>query len=320
MPYRCPVTEDLPTLLVTQDHVVRRDQLLARGMTAGAIAHRVATGTWRILLREIYLCHPGEPSRRQLLIAAQLLAGEHGAIDDIDACRYYGLTSVGSDSVVRVVVSAQSGIRSRGFVVVRRTLAPIQVEETDRLRYLLLAPAVIAYARRATTYRRVLAVLSDAVQRRMVSFDDLVAAHVQAGRRNAKLTDDALEQISAGVRSAPEGLFQQLARTSLVLPQLRYNCLLRLPCGRHISPDALALDAGLVHETNGRTAHARDDLFEDMQARHDVMTASGLIVMHNSPARLSRRGREALQEFERCYLRYKGRGLPDGVVLVRDVA
>jgi hypothetical protein len=101
-----------------------------------------------------------------------------------------------------------------------------------------------------------------------------------------------------------------------VLPPLLYNCLLRLPTGEYISPDALALDAGLVHETNGRKAHAREDLFEDTMVRHTVMTTSGLVVVHNSGSRVIRRGREVITQFERCYSLHKGRGMPLGVEIV----
>jgi len=87
-----------------------------------------------------------------------------------------------------------------------------------------------------------------------------------------------------------------------------------------VSPDALALDAGLVHETNGRRAHARQDLFEDMQERHDAMTAAGLTVLHNSPRRLATQPRIAIAEFVECHRRLAGRGLPPGVELVRAAA
>jgi hypothetical protein len=139
---------------------------------------------------------------------------------------------------------------------------------------------------------------------------------VQASPRNARLTDEAMAHLRAGVQSVAEGDFRLLAQASLVLPPLLYNATLRLPDGTLVSPDALALDAGLVHETNGRVAHERADLFDQMQARHDLMTAAGLTVLHNTPLRLTRRGREAIAEVERCYLRLAGRGLPPGVELV----
>ena len=105
-----------------------------------------------------------------------------------------------------------------------------------------------------------------------------------------------------------------------MLPTPICNALLRLPDGQHISPDALFLDAGVVHETNGRVAHHRDDLFDDMQARHDAMTSAGLTVLHNPPRRLATHARLIIAQVERCYLRNKGRGLPPGVNIVRLAA
>jgi hypothetical protein len=321
MPRRCATDDRLPALLGTQDFVIHREQALTLGLTPGAIKYRLKYGLWQLLLPNVYLTHHGEPSRRQLLIAALLYAGPEAAIDDVDACRFHGVQAVRSDDdIVRVVVPYGSPTRSCGFVVVRRTTAPIAVIRTERLRYLALPAALIAATRRMTDPRRVLAVLSDAVQGNLTTGQALMTAHVQGSRRNAALADDALEHIGAGVRSAPEGGFRGLAESSLVLPKLLYNCLLRLPDGEFISPDALAVDAGLVHETNGRKAHRRLDRFEDMMVRHTLMTTAGLVVLHNSGTRVERRGRQVIAQFERCYARYQGRGLPEGVVIVKMAA
>jgi hypothetical protein len=319
MPRRLLVAPGFSALVESQDFVVHRTQALSNGLTPRAVAHRLAARMWRLLLPDVYLTHPGDPSRRQKLIAALLYAGPDAAIDDVDALHFYGVRAVNvDDNLVRVVVPEHSSARSRGFVVVRRTRAPIAVVSTERARYLNLAAALMATTRRAGRPQRVLAILSDAVQRRLVTFDELLIAHIQATRRNAKFADDALEHIAAGVRSAPEGGFRTLATASLVLPPLLCNCVLRLPGGEYISPDALAVDAGLVHETNGRSAHERFDLFEDTMVRQTVMTTAGLIVIGNSPTRIDRRGRQVLAEFEQCYLKYQGRGMPDGVEIVRE--
>jgi very-short-patch-repair endonuclease len=71
--------------------------------------------------------------------------------------------------------------------------------------------------------------------------------------------------------------------------------------------------SAVIHETNGRMAHAREDLFEDMQERHDALTAEGFTVLHNSPRRLRAEDRDVVAEVERCHVRYAGRGLPPGV-------
>ncbi len=321
VPRPCVTDPRLPGLIAAQDWVLHQDQAVAMGLTRKAVYHRVADGRWRLLLPGVYLCHPGEPTRRQRLVAALLYAGLGAAVDADDACRYHGVVAARpDDALVRVVVPLGSPIRSTGFVVVRRTSAPIEYVETARLRYLEPAAAVIAAARLRRTDRAVLALLSDAVERRIVTPRQLVRAHVRGSRRNARRTDLALADVLGGVRSVPEADFRLLAEASLVLPPLLYNPLLRLPSGRVVSPDALAPDAGLVHEVNGRSAHARADLFDDMQERHDVMTEAGLTVLHNAPRRLRTAGREVLAQVERCYVRLRGRGLPEGVELLRGAA
>lgn len=321
MPRRCPTTPLLAALLAAQDQVLSADQALQAGLTRRAIHYRLAHQGWEPLLPQVYLTHAGEPSRRQRLIAALLYTGPDSAIDADDACVFHGVRAIQADDrLVHVVVPAHHRARSRGYVVVRRQTAPISVVRTERLRYVDAATAVIAAARRRANDRSVLAIISDAVQRHVTSYDELLRAHLIATARNAGPTDSALAHIRAGVRSSAEADFRVLAEASSVLPPLLYNCVLQLPGGQQLRPDALAVDAGLVHETNGEVAHRRDDLFEDMQRRHDVMTAAGLTVMHNPPRRIRQHGRQVINEFEACYLRYRGRGLPPGVRLLRSAA
>jgi hypothetical protein len=318
MPRLCAIDPLLPSLLRAQDWVLHRSQALRAGFTPPAIDHRISSAQWQPLLPSVYLAHPGEPSRRQMLIAAQLYTGDRCAIDAADACRYHGIKAVAVDeSVVHVVEPWGEAARSTGFVVVRRTLAPMAIVTSERLRFVDAATAVIAATRGMQSDRQVLAALSDALQRRVTSYDDLVCAHIQGSPRNARRADNALASLAAGARSAPEADFLHLASASVVLPTPICNATLRLPGGRLVSPDALFIDAGLVHETNGRNSHGREDLFDDMQERHDAMTSVGLTVLHNSPRRLSRHGREVIAQVERCYARLAGRGLPEGVELIR---
>ncbi|MGN6472501.1 MAG: hypothetical protein ACTHK4_02480 [Mycobacteriales bacterium] len=318
MPRACLVDERLPGLIAQQDYLVRRNQLLAAGFSRNALEHRVGTGQWFAVLPEVYLTHPGTPTRRQLMVAALLYAGPQAAIDGPDACRFHGVRAVAVDeSKVHVVAPFGVEVRSRQFVVVRRTLAEIRPVVTDRLRYVDPATAVVAAGRRMRDGRAVLAAFSDAVQRRITTYDELVRAHVEGPPRNSRAADAALAAVGAGIRSAPEEDFRRLTSASLVLPPAEYNAWLQLPSGRRVCVDALFASSALVHETNGRRAHAREDLFEDMQERHDALTASGFTVLHNSPRRLREHPREVIAQVERCHQLYGGRGLPTGVRLLR---
>lgn len=306
-------------LLQAQDFVISREQAFSNGLTRGAIDDRLASRAWSILLPSVYFAGGGSPTRRQRMIAALLYAGSDSAIDDVDACRFHGVkAAVVDDHLIHVVVPWGSPVRSHGFVQVRRTTREPRILSTGRLRYVDPATAVIAAARRLRSDRSVLALISDAVQRKVTNVEDLMYAHIAGPPRNARRTDSALAQVGAGIRSAPEADFRNLAEASRILPPLLYNRRLLLPNGRIISPDALAPDAPLVHETNGRKAHARDDLFEDMQLRHELMTTAGLIAFHTSPRRLALHGAEVIRAFERRYLKEAGRGLPPGVILMPE--
>jgi hypothetical protein len=317
VPRRREVDPHLPGLIRSQDHVLHRDQALAMGLSRRAIDYRLRAGLWQLLLPDVYLTHHGEPSRRQRLIAALLYAGPQAAIDGADACRFHGFKAVTTDDAkVHVVVPFGAAARSRGFVVVRRTVVPFAAVTTDLLRYVEPAVAVVAATRRMRTARPVLAAMSEALQRRLTTYDELLRAHIQGPPRNSRHGDAALGALATGVRSAPEDDFRRLAEASTVLPPLEYNVWLRLACGRVVCVDALIRSSGVVHETNGRTAHAREDLFEDLQERHDALTASGLTALHNSPRRLREHGRVVITQVEKCHLMYDGRGLPPGVTVL----
>jgi hypothetical protein len=321
MPKLCLVDDRLPALLTAQRGLVSREQALAAGLTARAIAYRLSTGDWSAPLPGVYLTHAGELSRAQRLVAALLYAGDEAAVDAVDAFAAYGMTAVTPDlGAVHVLVPWGSAVRSRGFVRVRRTTVPYDVRVLDGVRYVVPAVAAMATARPLRSDRAVLAVLSEVLQRRLASYQELLRAHIQGPPRGSRLADLALDLLRSGPRSGPEAQFRALAEASAVLPPLVYNGLLRLPGGELISPDALDADAGLVHETNGRAAHARADLFADLQQRHNLMTAAGLIVLHNPGDRIYRSGHLVIREFEQCHLRYAGRGLPAGVVLLRAAA
>jgi very-short-patch-repair endonuclease len=265
----------------------------------------------------VYLSRPGDPTRRQMLVGALLFAGPNAAIDGADACKFHGIRSVTPDEdLVQVAVPRGEKARSTGFVVVRQTREGIYRESTALVRYVDPATAVIAATRRMSRPRPVLAALSDALQRRATTYDDLLRAHLAGPPRNSRLASDALEQLGDGIRSVAEADFRTIAMKSKTFPSLEFNVWLRLRCGRVVCVDALIRSSAVVHEVNGRIAHAREDLFEDMQERHDALTASGFTVLHNSPRRIQRASREVIAQVEQCQLMYDGRGMPERVEIL----
>lgn len=102
------------------------------------------------------------------------------------------------------------------------------------------------------------------------------------------------------------------------LPAPLINALMQLPGGMKVSPDSLFLDAAVIHETNGRGPHAEEDAFESMQVRHDALTAAGFTVLHNTPRSITREPERVMRELLTCVTRNAGRGLPQGVILLRN--
>jgi hypothetical protein len=220
-----------------------------------------------------------------MLVAALLFAGPTAAIDGVDACRFHGVRAVAQDeNIVHIAVPRGAAARSSGFVVVRQTARPLPISATNLVRYVDPATAADSAARRLTRPRAVLAVLSDALQRDLSTYDELLRAHVDGPPRNSRLTEQALEQLGTGVRSVAEADFRNIAARSRILPALEYNLWLRLRCGRVVCVDALIRSSAVVHEVNGRIAHAREDLFEG----HSRGTPEGVEILVRAPQQAGR--------------------------------
>lgn len=309
------VTDELARVLRRQDGLLTRAQALSV-LTRAAVRHRL-TREWTRLLPGVYGAFTGTPTARQWLRAALLHCGPGSMLADTSALQHiYGVRNLPPDRHVYVIVRNERKIRSLGPVVVRRTRHLPYPRNYDGLAVAPPEHALVDFALRCENLRTARAVVADAVQRAVVWPPALLAALAEAGPRRGRAGRAAIADIAAGARSAPEAEFAALVSRSHVLPPPLLNCRLRLPDGRVVCPDALFPTAGLVHETNGRGPHAAEDRFEDMQERHDAMTAAGLTVLHNSPARLRRVPLAVIAEVERCYVRLDGRGLPPGVSVI----
>jgi hypothetical protein len=312
------VTPALQALLHRQDGVVTSQQLLEHGFSPDSIQRRVRSGVWQRRLPGVVATVSGELSRRQLLISAQLWGGDRSAIDGPDACAWHGLKLDFAVERVHLVVPAESGARSQAFVSVRRAMADIRCETTDRLRYVDAATAVIVAARGLTSERAAIHLFSRALQTGRMTTEELRTAREAIGDKWCRNLDGALLSVGVGVRSPAESDFRRLVLSSRVLPEPLWNQWVDLGDGGPlVCLDALWKGAGLVHEVNGRKYHAWGEAFDAMQARHDRLVIAGLAAMHNGATRIRRSGALVLAEVELAYARYDGRGMPAGVRLVQ---
>ena len=318
MPRVTPVTPALRALLTAQDGVVHVGQLERHAFSRDAARSRVRCGAWQRLLPGVLLTVSGEPTRRQRLVAAVLWAGPGAAVDGVDACDWYGVRPAGfSSGLVHVVVPFGRPARTASFVVVRRSVGEINIGSRGLVPYVDAATAFVVAARTARTDRQAIATLSRGLQEGLVTTHDLARAREAIGDKWCRGVDSALVAVGVGLRSPAERDTRDLVLSSRALPEPLWNQWLDLgDGGPPICSDALWIEAGMMHETNGRQYHAWGLAFEDMQRRHDRATAAGLIALHNSPSRIRRAGPAVLRELEQTYARYAGRGLPSGVVLL----
>jgi hypothetical protein len=177
MPRTTPITPALNGVLRTQDGLVTVQQLAAHGFDRHAVYERTRRGHWRRALPGVLLTQSGTPTRRQLVIAAWLWAGPEAAIDGASACAWYGLRPEGLRlDKVHVASPLSSGLRSRDFVVVRRTVGDIHVGGRTLVPYVEAATAVIVAARSLASSRSAVSLLSRALQTNLVTVADLHAA------------------------------------------------------------------------------------------------------------------------------------------------
>ncbi|HVW81704.1 MAG TPA: hypothetical protein VHB69_12280 [Mycobacteriales bacterium] len=309
---------ELEQIIRRQDGVVTRAQAL-ESLTTGALQHRLGRH-WQIALPGVYLTSTGAPTDRQRLRAALLYGGSSAQLADATALAAYGARYLPADSTIRLLLPASERRVNRDGVVVRRTHRLPTARTIDGLPYSPPARALADFAARIGDDRTATAVIADAVQRRLVDRRSVLEELTHVTGRGAAVANRVAKWVAAGALSAPEAEFLALCERSKVLPTPLINPLLELPSGQRFSPDALFVDAGLVHETNGRDGHAADDRFDDMQARHRAMTAAGFVVLHSSPRQLRTTPSQVLAELEACYRQRAGTGMPPDVRLLRREA
>jgi hypothetical protein len=314
------MTKDLETTFANQDQLIARRQALYF-LSEDELATRLGK-TWRVVLPGVYSSSTAPVTQRQRLRVALLHAGPGSMLNDHTALAVLRVPHLPADPLVRVLVSREVQRSSRDFVVTRRTTRLPAPTVIDNLPVVPVHRALCEFMARHPDERESLAVAAAAVQLGRTTVERL-ANEIELGpARGRPRALRVLAPLQLGVRSAPEDDFRQLVGRSRVLPTPLWNPLLQLPDGSILSPDALFVDAALVHETNGRQYHAPEeageDVFEDMQRRHDRLVAAGFTVLHNSPRRLQREGDEVLGEVEACHARAVGHGLPLGVSIVRS--
>jgi hypothetical protein len=288
MPRKSPFDEAHMNRILTEQYlVITRSQVLVCGMSSRALHPRVASsGPWQRLLPGVYLTVTGTVTQEQREMAALLYAGPQSMITGLAAVRRHRLRPPGPD-VVDLLIPWTQRCQSTAYVRVHRTRRlPSRMFVTGKIRFAEAPRAVADAARSLIRFDDVRAVVSEAVQRRACTVDEL-AGELEAGpSAGSALLRKALAEVADGVRSVAEADFRVLIVRS-DLPRPVFNAQLVDVDGTLIAiTDAWWQEAGVAAEVDSRAYHLAAADQDRTTERHDKLTAHGILALHFSPRRI----------------------------------
>ncbi|MFM9377064.1 hypothetical protein [Gordonia sp. VNK21] len=282
-----PTTDDAPPgrdaalgdLLFRQDGVIARRQALAVGCSPEFIRCRLRRREWARPVPGVYVTHTGPLSWRQRAWVAIL---------DLYPAALAGRSALtpGVGAIHIAVACERRAPRRPGVVVRRRSRLQESVDWHLSPPRLTVDEAVLDLAGQAATDHLAVAVLTDAVGRRLTTADRILAA----ARRRPRLRRRAfllavLHDIAAGTCSVLEHRYLTDVERAHGLPVPRRQA--PTTVGRHGFRDADYPDLGVAIELDGRSRHdgpgARD---RDLERDLDAVAGAGRTTVRLGPGQV----------------------------------
>lgn len=268
-----------------QHGAVGRRQLREAGVSAGAIGHRLRTGTLRAAHRGVYVTGPTTPAY-QAEAAALLACGDDAVLTHRTAGGMLGIV-VERRAEEPVEVTGPRTLRGPRSGVRLHRLGPLPAEEVDRRHGLAVSTAartLLDLAALLGPYDLERA-LARAERRELTTLDEVRAvAERHPGRRGCgrlrTLLDDVAEP--AFTRSSPELLLLSMLRGAGV-PRPRANAVI---AGMEV--DFLFPEHRLAVEIDGFAFHRQRPAFEDDRSRSAALAARGIMVLRFTPRQLAK--------------------------------
>lgn len=302
-------------------------QLVAAGVPERTAYHRCLDGgPWQSPLPGVVLLFTGEPTRRQLVLAALALAGPGAVVTGIEGCWRHGLRRgpqrLGDADafVVHLLVPAGRQVRDVGFVHVERTARMPEPQWRDGIPLAPLTRCCLDACRRLRREGDVAELLSDAVQRRLSTVLALSAELEAGSRRHTAMPRRVLRGVAEGVRSAAE-LDARKLWPSTGLPEPLWNVPVRTADGTPLgTADCWLDDVAMIWEIESGEWHMSPEDHDRTVVRAARFTAAGAVYVASKPRRIRLRRAEIVQMLRATYVQAARRPRPDLRAVVRSDA
>ena len=306
-------------LLRDQLGLLTRSQLNTAGVTDSAVRWNLAR-RWRVLLPGVYLLSRGQATRIQREVAALLFAGPGAHLSGLTAAARMGIASARPGDTVHVLVPAPRVSRRVAWVALTRTRRAEQHPVTQGA-VLLSNPAraVLDAAAQSGARDMATAIGIEAIQRRLVTVDDLVHELGQRNRRGSALPRLAVQAAGTGAWSPPEATLLAALERSAVLPQVWANPTLSNRTTRLTTPDLWFDDVALAVMVHSRRHHSSGNDWDRTVEQDGDLTAAGVIVAGVTPNRIFADLAAVVARIERTYLAARLRPRPPVVATRRSL-
>jgi hypothetical protein len=296
-------TDQVRRLLTEQRGLASTDQLRRAGLSAAAIRRRLERH-WRLILPRVVSASYDAPDPHQRIVAAALYGGSGAVVTSTAAAAWHGITAADGARVVHLEVPCPRDPRGAGFVLVRRTTRPDH-RAWPRGPALIASPArAVATAAADAGHRdRALAIVLEALERRIIT-PGALRHEIESGPRvGSALARAALQEAESGAWSVPEVDLGGLIDASGVLPPGWANPELisadgvRLPC-----PDYWFDDVALAVQVHSRRFHSGALDWEQTVMSDGVYAEYGVITVAVTPVAIRRGPDQVRRRLERAYL------------------
>jgi len=303
MSRRSRLQPDLTKFFEFQYGIARRDQIVGISVTDNYLRWRLETGQWQVILPSTYALFRGDLTVEQRASAGLLYGGPQSQLTGAVALRFWGMRYAPLDERVMILLPTVKRVSSHPQFRMVRTDRLAEPAVMGGLRVAPVARAVADAARERIDLRTARAIVTEAVQRGLVTGDQLSAELLTGPRRGSKDLRRAVSDVAGGARSGPEAELRDLCRASDVLPEIMWNPALAGPDGAALpTPDGWLEDVGLALEVDSREFHESPELWARTLHRHNQLTAVGVVVLHITPREIRRDPGAVLALIEKTYI------------------